>query len=79
MSTTVLIVDDDPVQRRLLSAAVERMGHTAVTADGGEAGIAHLTGREGDAVALVILDLVMPDLDGMACWPSCARLDRQCR
>ncbi len=77
MSTTVLIVDDDPVQRRLLSAAVERMGHTAITVDGGQAAIAHLTGPDGDPVALVILDLVMPDLDGMGVLAKLREMDRQ--
>ena len=77
MSTTVLIVDDDPVQRRLLSAAVERMGHTALTVDGGEAAIALLAGTDGDAVTLLILDLVMPDLDGMGVLAKLREMDRQ--
>jgi CheY-like chemotaxis protein len=37
MSQTVLIVDDDPVQRRLLEATVRRLGYGAVLADSGEA------------------------------------------
>ncbi|MEI9930093.1 MAG: hypothetical protein WDM89_05920 [Rhizomicrobium sp.] len=31
MAQTVLIVDDDPVQRRLLEAAITRSGMSAVT------------------------------------------------
>jgi DNA-binding NtrC family response regulator len=61
---TVLIVDDDPVQRRLLEAMVRRFGHEAIAVDGGEAAVAALTGREA-AVDCVVLDLVMPDLDGL--------------
>jgi DNA-binding NtrC family response regulator len=61
---TVLIVDDDPVQRRLLEAMVRRFGHDAIAVDGGEAAVAALTGREA-AVDCVVLDLVMPDLDGL--------------
>ncbi|TIU16920.1 MAG: hypothetical protein E5W20_04405, partial [Mesorhizobium sp.] len=38
MTGSILIVDDDPVQRRLLEAAVTRFGHTAIVADGGAAG-----------------------------------------
>jgi DNA-binding NtrC family response regulator len=65
MAARILIVDDDPIQRRLLEEAVRRFGHEAVTADGGEAGLAMLAGARGD-FQLMILDLVMPDLDGMA-------------
>jgi DNA-binding NtrC family response regulator len=61
---TVLIVDDDPVQRRLLEAMVRRFGHDAIAVDGGEAAVAALAGREA-AVDCVVLDLVMPDLDGL--------------
>ncbi len=62
MSQTVLIVDDDPVQRRLLEATVRRLGYGAVLADSGEAALSVL--RAGDAADLMILDLVMPGLDG---------------
>jgi CheY-like chemotaxis protein len=37
MSEVVLIVDDDPVQRRLVEAMVQRFGYRALTADGGDA------------------------------------------
>ncbi|MEX0853256.1 MAG: sigma-54 dependent transcriptional regulator [Bauldia sp.] len=66
MTTTILIVDDDPIQRRLISAAVERLGHSAVAIASGEEALDFLHSPEGEAVALIILDLVMPDLDGMA-------------
>ena len=61
---TILIVDDDPVQRRLLEAMVRRFGHEAVVVEGGEVAVAALTGRE-TAIDCVVLDLVMPDLDGL--------------
>ncbi|MBX3598099.1 MAG: sigma-54-dependent Fis family transcriptional regulator [Rhizobiaceae bacterium] len=66
MASTVLIIDDDPVQRRLLEAAVTKFGHTARLADGGEAGLKALDGAGGGNVAVVILDLVMPGMDGLA-------------
>ena len=62
MSQTVLIVDDDPVQRRLLEATVRRLGYGAIVAESGEAALSVL--RAGDAADLIILDLVMPGLDG---------------
>ena len=65
MTGSILIVDDDPVQRRLLEAAVSRFGYTAVVADGGEAGLRLMDGPGSREVAVVILDLVMPGLDGI--------------
>ena len=62
---TILVVDDDPIQRRLLTANIEELGYAAVAADGGEAALRMLSSAEGDGIALIILDLMMPDLDGM--------------
>jgi DNA-binding NtrC family response regulator len=62
MSQTILIVDDDPVQRRLLEAMVRRFGYDVVVAHDGDEGIAAM--KSGDPIALAILDLVMPGLDG---------------
>jgi DNA-binding NtrC family response regulator len=66
MSAAILIIDDDPIQRRLLTNAVERFGYRPIVANGGAEGLAKLAATEGDPVALVILDLVMPEVDGMA-------------
>jgi DNA-binding NtrC family response regulator len=63
MPDTVLIVDDDPVQRRLLEAMVRRFGYAALTADGGDIALRLL--ECGERVDCLILDLVMPDLDGL--------------
>ena len=65
MAGSILIVDDDPVQRRLIKAAVVKFGHGALTADGGEAGLALLDGPSAREVSAVILDLAMPGLDGI--------------
>ncbi len=65
MSETVLIVDDDPVQRRLLEAMVTRFGYRTLLAEGGDAAASVLTGTDAATVDCVVLDLVMPDLDGL--------------
>ncbi len=64
MSHTILIADDDPVQRRLLEAMVRRFGYETVVVDGGDAAMQALTDGQSK-IDLAILDLVMPDLDGM--------------
>ncbi len=64
MPTTILIADDDPIQRRLLTEMVKRAGYDPVAVDGGEAALERIEKGE-PAIDLLILDLVMPDLDGM--------------
>ena len=64
MAKTVLVVDDDPTQRRLLQAAVEKAGFACRTAPDGEAGYA-MAHDAKDGVDVVLLDLVMPGLSGI--------------
>jgi len=65
MTQSILIVDDDPAQRRILEEVVNRDGYRAVPVDGGEAALTYLEGPAGAEISLVILDLVMPGVDGM--------------
>jgi len=65
MSERVLIVDDDPVARRLLDNMVRKSGYEPVLAEGGDAAAKLLAGPEAARIDAVILDLVMPDLDGL--------------
>lgn len=58
----VLIVDDEPNLRRILSAQLTRDGYDVLSAEDGEAGLALL--RENH-INLVITDLKMPRVDGM--------------
>lgn len=64
MAERILIADDDPVQRRLVENMVARFGYETVTVESGEAALAALTAPDA-AIDGVILDLVMPDLDGL--------------
>jgi DNA-binding NtrC family response regulator len=65
MAQTILIVDDDPVQRRLLETAITRSGMSAITAPGGGPALDLVGGPRGDQIALMLLDLLMPDMDGL--------------
>jgi DNA-binding NtrC family response regulator len=65
MSERILIVDDDPVQRRLLDNMVRRFGYQPLVAEGGDAAATLLTGPDAAGIDAVVLDLVMPDLDGL--------------
>ena len=62
----VLLVDDDPVQRRLTEALLRRFEYDVVLAEDGEGALSVLDGLDGAGIGLIVLDLVMPGLDGMA-------------
>ncbi len=65
MAKRVLIVDDDPAQRRILEESIRRLGYETKTAQGGEQALQILEGTERPSISLVLLDLVMPGIDGM--------------
>jgi DNA-binding NtrC family response regulator len=65
MAATILIADDDPVQRRLLTEMVKRFGYDPVTVENGQEAIDRLTDSNATRIDVAILDLVMPELDGM--------------
>jgi DNA-binding NtrC family response regulator len=65
MAATILVVDDDPVQRRLLENMVQRSGYDVLTADNGDAAMALLSAADTSPIDAVVLDLVMPGLDGL--------------
>jgi len=62
MTKTVLVVDDDPTQRRLIQAVLERDGFAVSHAQSGDEAMQHLT--SGAMVDVVLLDLVMPGISG---------------
>ena len=65
MAARVLIVEDEPAQRRILEEMVKRFGFDVTTADSGLRALEALRGPQGGTYELVILDLVMPEMDGI--------------
>ena len=65
MASRILIVEDDPAQRRILEELVKRFGFESSAADGGIKGLEVLQGPQGGNIELVILDLLMPGMDGL--------------
>ena len=70
---TVLLVDDDPSIRALLRLYLESAGYGVAEAADGHLGLAALDDRPVD---LVILDIFMPEMDGLEVL---RRLREQCR
>ena len=63
MAKTVLVVDDDPTQRRLIQAVLEREGFAVAQAESGQQALDRLAG--GQPADVVVLDWVMPGLSGL--------------
>ena len=59
---TILVIDDDPLNRRLLTATLEHQGHQTSSAEDGKTALAMLADDPPD---VVLLDLVMPGMDGI--------------
>jgi DNA-binding NtrC family response regulator len=74
MAERILIADDDPVHRRLVENMVARFGYETVTVEGGDAALAALSNPAAGIDGLV-LDLVMPDLDGLGVLAKLRELD----
>ena len=75
MNERILIVDDDPVQRRLLEAVVEKSGFETACAENGEQALSILKDNPSTYFDLIILDLVMPNLDGMGVLQALQKTD----
>ncbi len=58
----ILIVDDDPLNQRLLTKSLEGDGHRTTAVDNG---FAAMTAFESDPPDVVLLDVLMPGLDGI--------------
>jgi DNA-binding NtrC family response regulator len=65
MLNTVLIVDDDPIHRSILERVVTRLGYNVRTAHGGEEALKLIASPAGQEIDIILLDLVMPELDGL--------------
>jgi two-component system KDP operon response regulator KdpE len=62
MEPVVVVIDDEVQLRRLLRVSLEASGYKVYEAPNGQQGLAEVAARHPD---LVILDLGLPDMDGM--------------
>ncbi len=62
-SGTVLLIDDESVILDLGREMLQRLGYQALVAENGDQGL-HMFKEHQDIIALVILDMIMPDIGG---------------
>lgn len=67
----ILLIDDNVALRDLMALALERAGHTVLTAGTGKEGILLLRQNSVDAL---VTDVVMPDQDGLETLQQARRL-----
>lgn len=60
---SILVIEDDPLFRPLLKASLEQMGYAVGEAEEGGKGLALYRRQPFD---LVLTDLIMPDMEGIA-------------
>ncbi len=73
-SGTILLVDDEETLRALGTRMLERLGFSVLTASDGEEAL-EIYRRRGREIALVLLDLTMPRMDGAETFAELRRLD----
>jgi PAS domain S-box-containing protein len=73
-SGTVLVVDDEPLVRRAFARALETLGYDVLLAADGVEAVDLYRERTG-AIAAVVLDMVMPRMDGRATYLALRELD----
>jgi CheY-like chemotaxis protein len=62
----VLVVDDEPTQRKLIQHVLEtKLGFQAVVMEGGQQALDYILSRQKPQPEVVLLDLSMPGMDGM--------------
>src|SRR5258708_7912039 len=77
MPKRVLVVDDDPAQRRILEETIKRFGYAVSAVESGEKALAALRADAANEICLVLLDLVMPGTDGLAVLSAMRSLPRK--
>ena len=66
---TILVADDSPTQQRLIRAPLEAAGYGVILANDGVEAVAKV--EERDDLVLVVLDVVMPNMNG---FQACKRI-----
>jgi CheY-like chemotaxis protein len=70
----ILVVDDDPVLRQVITLALEGAGHSVLRCENGKKAVDFLAHEAAD---LLITDIIMPEMDGVETVRAVRRLQPQ--
>src|SRR5579862_2848087 len=70
----VLVVDDEPTIVEVVARYLERAGYDTAVAGTGQAALSHAAGQRPD---VVVLDLMLPDIDGLEVMRRLRQADRR--
>jgi len=73
-SGLVLVVDDDALVRRAVSTTLHTLGYTTLEAGGGAEAVELYRGHQGE-IRAVLLDMIMPGMNGAAAYGALRALD----
>lgn len=72
---SLLVIDDNPVNRNLLASILKKEGYEIVTAAGGKEG---LMCAQQEQFNLILLDIIMPEMDGVSVCRALQQNERTC-
>lgn len=64
MAKKILIIEDDPLMLSMEAKKLKDNGYDVLTAMSGEQAFAHLSSAEASSIDLILLDLLLPEVDG---------------
>jgi CheY-like chemotaxis protein len=73
---TILLIDDDDQVRTLFQVVLAEAGHRVLAAENGEHALHLLEQQEVD---LILVDILMPDMDGLELIPRARRMQPACK
>jgi PAS domain S-box-containing protein len=74
----ILLIDDEPIIQATMSRTLNQLGYQVTVADNGKQGLQQFKEMKG-AFDLVILDMVMPEMNGRDCFFGLKKIDPQVR
>ncbi|MFA6222928.1 MAG: PAS domain S-box protein [Desulfomonilaceae bacterium] len=75
---TILVVEDDEVIRELCESTLKSFGYEVILAGDGKEAL-EIYEREGKRISLIVLDLIMPEMDGKRCLTEILRVNPEAR
>ena len=75
-SGTILVIDDEPMILKVADHLLRALGYHVITASGGKEGL-RIYRERGLEIDLVILDMIMPDMEGGEVFESLKRMNSQ--